>query len=175
MLLLRRSARWTERKTRKLSGPQSATSCPELLTRFPEADLLNLDPNQRGFAIERFTAIDVFRRFELDVGKTIVEKAPSVGLPHERGHERHSEDFDAILRTDLLAFAQKSVAHFNPDVRLDRTWHHEAIAYALDRVFRGECRRLIINAPPRTLKSLFGSVAFPAFVLVSDLARSSSV
>ena len=49
----------------------------ELLTRFPEANLLNLEPEQRAFAIERFTAIDVFRRFELDVGKTIVEKAPS--------------------------------------------------------------------------------------------------
>lgn len=49
----------------------------ELLTRFPDADLLNLDREQRAFAIERFTAIDVFRRFELDVGKTIVEKAPS--------------------------------------------------------------------------------------------------
>lgn len=49
----------------------------ELLTRFPDADLLNLDAEQRSFAIERFTAIDVFRRFELDVGKTIVEKAPS--------------------------------------------------------------------------------------------------
>jgi hypothetical protein len=49
----------------------------ELLTRFPEADLLNLDPDQRSFAIERFTAIDVFRRFELDVGKALVEKAPS--------------------------------------------------------------------------------------------------
>lgn len=49
----------------------------ELLTRFPDADLLDLDPEQRAFAIERFTAIDVFRRFELDVGKTIVEKAPS--------------------------------------------------------------------------------------------------
>ena len=49
----------------------------ELLTRFPDADLLNLAPEQRAFAIERFTAIDVFRRFELDVGKTIVEKAPS--------------------------------------------------------------------------------------------------
>jgi hypothetical protein len=35
----------------------------ELLTRFPEADLLNLDPEQRSFAIERYSAIDVFRRF----------------------------------------------------------------------------------------------------------------
>src|SRR5271165_971096 len=71
----------------------------------------------------------------------------------------------AILRTDFLAFAQKGFAHLNPDARLERTWHHEAFAHALDRVFRGECRRLIINAPPRSLKSHFGSVAFPAFVL----------
>jgi hypothetical protein len=50
----------------------------ELLTRFPEADLLNLTPEEREFAIERFTAHDVFRRFDLDVGQTIREKAPSV-------------------------------------------------------------------------------------------------
>jgi len=50
----------------------------ELLTLFPEADLLNLDPEQRTFAIERFTANSVFRRFDLDTGKTIIEKAPSV-------------------------------------------------------------------------------------------------
>lgn len=49
----------------------------ELLTRFPEADFLNLDAEQRAFAIERFTALDVVHRFELDVGKTIIEKAPT--------------------------------------------------------------------------------------------------
>jgi hypothetical protein len=79
--------------------------------------------------------------------------------------EASPKEVAAILRTDLLAFAQRSFAHLNPDARLERTWHHEAFAHALDRVFRGECRRLIINAPPRSLKSHFGSVAFPAFVL----------
>jgi hypothetical protein len=49
----------------------------DVLTRFPEADLLNLDDDQRNFAIERFTAIDVFHRYQLDVGKTIIEKSPS--------------------------------------------------------------------------------------------------
>jgi hypothetical protein len=49
----------------------------ELLTRFPEADLLNLSDEQRAFAIERYVALDVYRRFDLDVGKTIREKAPS--------------------------------------------------------------------------------------------------
>lgn len=56
----------------------------DLLTRFPEADLLNLDAEQRSFAIERFTAIDVFRRFELDVGKTLMEKAPSAATALSR-------------------------------------------------------------------------------------------
>ena len=49
----------------------------ELLTRFPDADLLSLETDQRDYVIERFTAIDVFRRFELDLGKTILEKAPN--------------------------------------------------------------------------------------------------
>jgi hypothetical protein len=49
----------------------------ELLTRYEEADLLALTPEQREFAIERFVAIDVYRRFALDVGKTIQDKAPS--------------------------------------------------------------------------------------------------
>ena len=50
----------------------------ELLTRFQDADLLILTPEQRDFAIERFVAIDVYRRFVLDVGKSIQDKAPSV-------------------------------------------------------------------------------------------------
>ncbi|KZB63126.1 hypothetical protein AUP42_01660 [Thalassospira lucentensis] len=49
----------------------------ELLVNYPEADLLDLTDDQRSFAIERFTAFDVFRRFDLDVGKTIREKASS--------------------------------------------------------------------------------------------------
>jgi len=49
----------------------------ELLTQYPEADLLNLDSDQREFVIERYAAIDVFRRFELDVGVAINEKSPT--------------------------------------------------------------------------------------------------
>lgn len=49
----------------------------ELLTHYPEADLLNLDPDQRDFVIERYAAMDVFRRFELDVGLAISEKSPT--------------------------------------------------------------------------------------------------
>ena len=56
----------------------------ELLTQFPDADLLNLSEEQRLLAIERFIAWDVFNRFELDLGKTIQEKAPSVAIALSR-------------------------------------------------------------------------------------------
>lgn len=49
----------------------------EMLEKYPDADLLNLDDDQRAFAIEEFTASDVYRRFDLDVGQTITEKAPT--------------------------------------------------------------------------------------------------
>lgn len=43
-------------------------------------------------------------------------------------------------------------------------WHIDAIAEHLEAVADGEIRRLIINLPPRCMKSLSVSVAFPAWV-----------
>lgn len=43
-------------------------------------------------------------------------------------------------------------------------WHIGAIAEHLEAVANGECRRLIIMMPPRHMKSLSCSVAFPAWV-----------
>lgn len=54
-----------------------ADALSDLLQRFPEADLLKLDDAARAFVVERYVADDVFKRFELDVGKTILERAPS--------------------------------------------------------------------------------------------------
>lgn len=53
-------------------------SLSEMLTRFPEANFADLTADQRAFAIERYVAADVFRRFQLDLGKTIHDKAPNV-------------------------------------------------------------------------------------------------
>lgn len=47
----------------------------DLLDRYPDADLLNLDEDQRLFVIERFIAQDVYNRLILDVGKSVQEKA----------------------------------------------------------------------------------------------------
>lgn len=59
-------------------------SLSDVLVRYPDADLLNLSAEQRAFAIERFTAMDVFHRYELDLGKTIQEKAKSASLAVRR-------------------------------------------------------------------------------------------
>lgn len=78
----------------------------ELLTRFPEADLLNLTPEEREFTIERFTAHDVFRRFDLDVGQTIREKAPSVAT----GLSRLKQAREYVKETVAAAFRKLRAA-----------------------------------------------------------------
>jgi hypothetical protein len=44
-------------------------------------------------------------------------------------------------------------------------WHNELIAAKLEACFRGKVNRLIINVPPRSLKSHAAAIAFPAYVL----------
>lgn len=53
-------------------------SLADLLTQFPNADLLNLAEEERLFVIERFIAFDAYNRIILDVGKALQEKAPTV-------------------------------------------------------------------------------------------------
>jgi predicted phage terminase large subunit-like protein len=45
--------------------------------------------------------------------------------------------------------------------------HHKIMAEAFERVARGECKRLIINMPPRHTKSEFASYLLPAGFLVN--------
>jgi hypothetical protein len=79
--------------------------------------------------------------------------------------------FQALLRSDFRAFVHKAFTTLCPGQNYVSTWHVEAIAWQLERARRGEIRRLIINMPPRSLKSIMASVAFPAFVLGHDPSR----
>lgn len=78
---------------------------------------------------------------------------------------------EALLRKDFRAFLQKVFATLAPGQKYIKAWHIDAIAWQLERIRRGEIRRLIINMPPRSLKSIAASVAFPAFVLGLDPTR----
>ena len=70
-----------------------------------------------------------------------------------------------ILRRDLMTFITRSFYELNPQSELLGAPHLELIATKLDACRRGEINRLIINLPPRQLKSLCASVAFPAWYL----------
>ena len=48
------------------------------------------------------------------------------------------------------------------------SWHHDIIAAKLEAVRTGRSRRVIINMPPRHLKSHLASVCFPAWCLGHD-------
>jgi predicted phage terminase large subunit-like protein len=74
----------------------------------------------------------------------------------------------AVYRGDFHAFARKSFEVLNPTASWVDNWHLQAISYQLERVRRGLCRRLIITLPPRSLKSHFGSIAWPAYILGRD-------
>jgi predicted phage terminase large subunit-like protein len=76
-----------------------------------------------------------------------------------------SRALNAVLRRDFNMFLMRCMATLNPGMPFLMNWHIAAIAHYLERVRRGEITRLIINLPPRYLKSLMASVAFPAFVL----------
>lgn len=77
----------------------------------------------------------------------------------------------ALLRTDLRLFVQRVFSTVFPGTDYLSNWHIEAIVYQLTRVHDGECRRLLINQPPRSLKSLSVSVAFVAWWLGHDPSR----
>lgn len=70
-----------------------------------------------------------------------------------------------IYRQDLLAFIHRSFLELNPAATFEYNWHLELIAQSLEDVAYGSCKRLIINVPPRHLKSHSASIAFPAWFL----------
>jgi predicted phage terminase large subunit-like protein len=76
-----------------------------------------------------------------------------------------AEALDALLRTRLAAFTQKTFRTVDPGATYLHNWHIDLIAEYLEACTRREIKRLIINIPPRYLKSISVSVAWPAWLL----------
>src|SRR5215813_13104740 len=77
-------------------------------------------------------------------------------------------EYQALLRQDFTTFVARCFHELNPQAKLAMNWHLEVIAAKLMEVRQGKIRRLIINLPPRHLKSLMASIAFPAWCLGHD-------
>ena len=76
--------------------------------------------------------------------------------------------YSSLYRIDLASFIAKSFYTINPGGTYLDNWHIDAISEALHAVSRGEITRLIINIPPRYLKSIAVSTAWPAWLLGQD-------
>jgi predicted phage terminase large subunit-like protein len=72
-----------------------------------------------------------------------------------------------LLRYDLYAFIHRSFLELEQS-KFHLNWHLEVLAAKLEDVRLGRCKRLIINVPPRHLKSHAISIAFAAWLLGHD-------
>jgi len=77
-------------------------------------------------------------------------------------------EYEVLLRRDLATFAGRCFQDLNSQTCPATNWHLEVIAAKLMEVREGKITRLIINLPPRHLKSMLTSIAFPAWCLGLD-------
>ncbi|XVN43007.1 MAG: hypothetical protein RCG15_01525 [Candidatus Rickettsia vulgarisii] len=75
---------------------------------------------------------------------------------------------NAILRQDFNSFINKVFTIVNHGVEYQANWHIKLIGEYLQAVEKGEIKRLIINIPPISLKSICIGVAWPAWLLGHD-------
>lgn len=75
---------------------------------------------------------------------------------------------DALIRSDLSSFFARSFEIVNAGQSYQANWHIDVIADHLQKAFQKKHNRLVINIPPRFMKSLCVSVAWPAWLLGCD-------
>ena len=76
--------------------------------------------------------------------------------------------YDAKTRTDLSVFAQRAFKEIEPGTQYVHNWHVDCISEHLMAIWDGDCTRLIINIPPRFMKTLLCSVFFPAWAFIQN-------
>jgi predicted phage terminase large subunit-like protein len=74
---------------------------------------------------------------------------------------------DAACRTDFVSLFRKAFHTLMPHAELLLNWHIYALAFKFEQMRFGIIKRLIVNVPPRSLKSTM-MVAFAAFLLGLD-------
>jgi predicted phage terminase large subunit-like protein len=80
-------------------------------------------------------------------------------------------DYAALLRGDLMTFIERSFYELTPDTQFYPAEYLELMAKHLQDCAEGRTKRLIINLPPRHLKSHCASTAFVAWYLGHYPAR----
>ncbi len=81
------------------------------------------------------------------------------------------QEYCTILRNDFTSFIERSFYELNPQADFIQGKYIDLLASTLEKCRSGETKRLILNLPPRTLKSHAASVAFPAWLLGHDPSK----
>ena len=81
------------------------------------------------------------------------------------------QEYRFILRRDLVSFIERAFYELNPQAVFLPSTYIELMAARLEDCRMGRTKRLIINLPPRALKSIAVSVAFVAWLLGHDPAK----
>ena len=76
--------------------------------------------------------------------------------------------FNALCRENFYAFVKKAFNETHGSEHFHDSFAIELICDRLEKCMRGEIRKLIINIPPRNLKSFITSVCLPAYLLGKD-------
>ncbi|GAB5504389.1 phage terminase large subunit [Pyruvatibacter sp.] len=72
---------------------------------------------------------------------------------------------NSVLSLDFLAFVEKCFDQLHGPGRFVPGAHINVVTHHVERAIAGEHKRLLINMPPRHLKSFIVSVCLPAFLL----------
>lgn len=88
----------------------------ELYEEHPNVDIFDLSEIEREFVVERYAANDVCRRFELDMGKQMVAKAPSPTIALKRMQEA-KEYIRAVVAQAFADLAAKGMRATGDKVR----------------------------------------------------------
>jgi predicted phage terminase large subunit-like protein len=96
--------------------------------------------------------------------QNLIQKLPKMSEAQLRDLYATVEEHEILserekARSSFMSFVKKVWPHFIEGP------HHKRMAAAFERVARGECKRLIINMPPRHTKSEFASYLLPAWFL----------
>jgi predicted phage terminase large subunit-like protein len=78
---------------------------------------------------------------------------------------------EVIYRRDLASFIHRTFQTVSPANVYQPNWHIKAMAWHLQQCQNGTIKRLLITLPPRYLKSICASVAYPAWVLGHDPSK----
>src|SRR3974390_2195805 len=81
------------------------------------------------------------------------------------------KEYEAILRNDFSTFVERSFLELNPQSTFLHGTYIDLLASKLEQCRTAQTKRLIVNLPPRSLKSHAASVALPAWQLGHDPSK----